>query len=55
MKTMKKMYTAPKVEIKRVVLEDVITYSPVRMAEVEDWNTVASEPAQDSGDLVLPF
>jgi hypothetical protein len=52
---MKRMYIPPIVEFYRVVLDEVIAFSPVQGADVEGWVDVPANAGSDNGDITLPF
>jgi hypothetical protein len=48
-------YAAPLAAVNRIVLDEVIAFSPVRGANVEDWTEITPDQDMDMGDITLPF
>ena len=51
----KKFYVPPKVEVTQVILEGVITASPIHSVEVKDWEYEGLENPENHADIWLPF
>jgi hypothetical protein len=54
-KAVKTSYMAPVAIAIRVALDEVIAYSPVRGAVVENWAEVTPDASLDGDDITLPF
>jgi len=51
----KKKYIPPKVEITRVVLENVIAASPVQKVNLKDWDYETEHVQGNNSDVILYF
>ena len=54
-KNIKMVYMPPVVEVTRVILEGVITASPVRSVNVNDWTEEGPEDSSNNADVWLNF
>ena len=56
MKSSKKLsYVPPKVEVTRVVLEEVIAASPIQKVNLRDWERETSDEPSNNADVILYF